>query len=171
MLSGRRVSLVHPTPDQIDIRDIALGLSKLVRFYGQCRGMYSVAEHAVRVSRILPPDLQLVGLLHDAAEGLLGDINGNLKPLVPEYIKLEHRMERVIAKRYGLRFPWHPAVKAADLRLLTTEQRDLRRHSNWRDSPHLPLKSRIVPWGHQKARREFLRRFRQLYPHGAFQTS
>ena len=164
MLSGRKVSFLHPRPEQIDIRDVALGLSRIARFYGQTKGLpYSVAEHAVRVSLILPEDLQLVGLLHDAAESVAGDVHSFLKRLIPQYVAIENKIEQVIARKWGLPWPHPPAVKVADLTLLSTEQRDLRTHSSWRDSPYPPLKERIEPWTADKARREFLKRFHRLY--------
>lgn len=164
MLSGRKVSFLRPRPEQIDIRDIALGLSRIARFYGQTKGLpYSVSEHAVRVSEILPDDLQLVGLLHDAQEGILGDMHSLLKRIIPQYVAIENKMEAVIARKYGLPWPHPPAVKVADLTLLSTEQRDLRRFGAWRDSPYPPLKERIDPWTADDARRRFLRRFHQLY--------
>ncbi len=159
--SGRRVYFLKPKPSQIDIEDIAEGLSKICRFYGHCT-WYSVAEHSVRVSWILPPDLQLVGLMHDAQEAIVGDMHSGLKQLIPQYKAIERRMEEVIARKYRLPFPHPPGVKVADLTLLTTEKRDLKRHSDWRDSPYTPLPDRIVPWSPEKARKEFLKRFESL---------
>lgn len=163
MASGKKVYFLHPQPDQIDIHDIALGLSGIGRFYNQLYKFYSVAEHSVRVSWILPEDLAFEGLMHDAQEAIVGDMHSFLKRLIPQYIEIEHRIERAIALKYDLKYPHPPAIKIADLTLLTTEKRDLRRYSDWRDSPYPPLKDKIVPWSMEKARKEFLKRFHQLY--------
>ncbi len=48
--TGKRLDLSPPDPSQIDIEDIAHGLSLLCRFNGQCTNFYSVAEHSVHVS-------------------------------------------------------------------------------------------------------------------------
>ena len=53
--TGRFFNLAAPEPDQIDIADIAQGLSHCCRFHGQVNGFYSVAEHA---HRGLPSDAQ-----------------------------------------------------------------------------------------------------------------
>ncbi len=66
-----------------------------------------------------------------------------------------------MARKWRLPWPHTPAVKVADLTLLTTEKRDLKKHSDWRDSPYPPLKDRIIPWSPEKARREFLKAFRR----------
>ena len=66
--SGRRLYLHNPNPSQILIDDIAHGLAHQCRFNGQTNQFYSVAQHSVMVSSILPLELKLAGLLHDAAE-------------------------------------------------------------------------------------------------------
>lgn len=88
-VSGRRVSLVEPDPESISIEDIAHHLSKLCRFAGASRTFYSVAEHAVRVSKafdvapdcVLSKPRKIWGLLHDAHEAYLGDIIRPVKQL------------------------------------------------------------------------------------------
>ena len=53
MLSGRRLDLLDPTPVDIEIEDIARGLSFVARWNGQTEGAfaYSVAEHSLLVER------------------------------------------------------------------------------------------------------------------------
>ena len=165
MDSGKKLYFLHPHPDQIDIHDIALGLSGMGRFYNQLHKWYSVAEHSVRVSWILPEDdpmLQFMGLMHDGAEAYVGDVHSFLKRLIPQYQEIEYGVERVIALKYGMKFPYPAAVKMADLTLLATEKRDLKHYSDWKSSPYPPLKNKIVPWGREGARKEFLKRFNEL---------
>ncbi|MEL7256749.1 MAG: hypothetical protein AAFN80_02760, partial [Pseudomonadota bacterium] len=54
MLSGRRLDLLDPTPFDIEIEDIAHGLSFVARWNGQTLGnfAYSVAEHSLLVERL-----------------------------------------------------------------------------------------------------------------------
>ena len=49
MLSGRRLDLLAPSPDDIAIEDIAHGLARVARWNGQTYGAntFSVAEHTV----------------------------------------------------------------------------------------------------------------------------
>jgi len=77
MLSGRRLDLLDPSPLDIEIEDIAHGLSFVARWNGQTIGEYpySVAEHSLLVEEIFTelnpkadPKWQLMALLHDAPE-------------------------------------------------------------------------------------------------------
>lgn len=164
LTSGKKLYFLHPKVDQIDINDIAQGLSSIGRFNGHCRPWYSVAEHSVRGSYIVTPGLELDFLLHDADEGLgLGDMISPLKRLLPQFREIQDRVAAVVAKRYGVTFPHPAAVKIADLTMLKREKKDLKRHSDWRDIPYPLLPDKIVPWTPEVAKRRFLARFYQLY--------
>ena len=54
MLSGRRLEILDPSPLDIEIEDIAHGLSFLARWNGQTVGDYpfSVAQHSLLVENI-----------------------------------------------------------------------------------------------------------------------
>ena len=54
MLSGRRLDLLDPSPDDIAIEDIAHGLARVARWNGQTLGehAFSVAQHALLVEEI-----------------------------------------------------------------------------------------------------------------------
>jgi uncharacterized protein len=74
-VSGRKLDLDDPKPDQICLEDIASALSKVCRFGAQPKRFYSVAQHAVHVSRMVEdggrPDLALAALHHDSHEATL----------------------------------------------------------------------------------------------------
>ena len=112
MLSGRRLDLLDPTPLDIEIEDIAHGLSFLARWNGQTKGAYgfSVAEHSLLVERTfssinpnIHPKWKMAALLHDAAEYVIGDLISPVKHSVgPEYEVLENRLMVAINLRFGI---------------------------------------------------------------------
>ncbi len=123
---GRKVDLLHPKPEMIDIDDIAHALSHICRFNGHTRRPYSVAEHSIFVAMQCPRELTLAGLLHDAAEAYIGDVTRPLKQLLkPIYKPIEAAFEQAIAERFGLDpLVFHHAdVMQADLLALSSERR------------------------------------------------
>lgn len=125
--TGRLVNVLDLKPADVDIRDIAHALSLYCRFTGHSQFHYSVAQHSLLVSRLVPARLALHGLLHDASEAYLGDISRPLKhsPTMALYRALEYRTQQVICHRFGLALHEPPEVKAADLVALATEFRDV----------------------------------------------
>lgn len=123
--SGRHIDLLRPDPALIDINDIAHALSNLCRFTGHTREFYSVAEHSVRVSGLVPRELALEALLHDAAEAYVGDVSSPLKAQLHEYRNIEFSIDQAIRQRFGLPAKQSREVKHADLVMLATERFDL----------------------------------------------
>jgi uncharacterized protein len=123
--SGRHFNLLAPTQDMIEIEDIAHALSHICRFTGHTKAFYSVAEHSILTSHLVPQAYGLEALLHDAAEAYIGDVSSPLKSLLPEYRAIEHNIDQAIRRRFCL--PEKPAqfIKDADLMMLATEKRDL----------------------------------------------
>lgn len=112
MLSGRRLDLLDPSPLDIELEDIALGLAFVARWNGQTRGEnpYSVAEHSLLVERLaasFQPGLRakwrLAALLHDAPEYVIGDLISPFKSAVGlDYKSLEARLAGAIHMRFSL---------------------------------------------------------------------
>lgn len=116
-----------PKPADVDIRDIAHALSNLCRYTGHTGSFYSVAEHSVRVALLCPPEDRLWGLMHDAAEAYIGDLNRPTKmlPEMAPYRHMEANIMRVICEKFCIPAEPPPSVKRADEILLATEARDL----------------------------------------------
>lgn len=122
MLSGRRLDLLDPTPMDIEIEDIAHGLSFVARWNGQTIGEhpYSVAEHSLLVAQIYArlaprhePLWELAALLHDAPEYVIGDMISPVKAEVgPGYAALEERLTAAIHLRFGLPAALPARIKA-----------------------------------------------------------
>lgn len=119
--SGRKVHFLDPQPDELDIEDIAWALAQQCRFNGHCSQFYSVAEHSVAVSRILPKHLRLAGLMHDASEAYLSDIPSPVKQFLPDYFKIEQTVMDAIIRKFNLVGMNNPPIKHADLQQLRTE--------------------------------------------------
>ena len=128
MLSGRRLDLLDPSPLDVEIEDVAHGLSRVPRWNGQTGGdwAFSVAQHSVLVERIaalatpdLGPKWRLAALLHDGPEYVIGDLISPFKAVVGgDYKALEARLMVAIHRRAGLpeTLPQHAqrTIKRAD---------------------------------------------------------
>lgn len=119
--TGTRVDLLDPTPDMIDIEDIAHALSNICRFTGHTRVFYSVAQHCVRSAYLVGPGHKLEALLHDATEAYLSDISEPLKALLPDYQAIEQKFDSTIRQKFGLPQVMNTAVKFADKVMLIEE--------------------------------------------------
>ena len=112
MLSGRKLDILSPSPLDIEIEDISLGLSRVTRWNGQTTGKhaYSVAQHSVIVEEVFNleyPNLnkrwKLAALLHDAPEYVIGDLITPFKyALNNSYRDVEDNLMKAIHIRFGL---------------------------------------------------------------------
>lgn len=159
--TGRRFNAIDPRPDDVDILDIAHSLAHTCRYKGHCARFYSVAEHSVYVSRIVP---SLEALLHDAAEAYspFGDVPRPYKHLFPFVVEVEDRLEQAIAEHFGLEWPWPVGVKVADCMLLADEKAALMRPGHDWQLPYPGTGAKIECWSPRRAEYEFLKRFKEL---------
>jgi hypothetical protein len=122
MLSGRRLDLLDPHAIDIEIDDIALGLSRVARWNGQTVGEhgFSVAQHCLVVEEIcayIAPDItpaeRLMAVLHDAPEYVIGDMISPFKAALGfDYKRFEAHLEQAIHIRFGLPPLMPQALKA-----------------------------------------------------------
>lgn len=164
--SGRKVDYANPSPEDINIVDIATALSRECRYAGHASHFYSVAQHSVLCSRIVPPEHAVEALLHDAAEAYIKDIPTPLKRMLPDYKVIEARFDWAIRVQFGLPLEPSKVVKDADNILLVTEVRDLfpsGRVLHKVPVPAEPMNGRIWPLAPETAKDQFLDRFNFLH--------
>ena len=167
--SGQVVNLADLTSDVICIEDIAHSLSHICRYTGHSRVHYSVAEHCYWASEVAlrsQPKFALYALLHDAHEAYVGDVSAPLKSLLPDYRKLEDRIQTQVLSRFGLNLPVPPEVKAMDHTMMCTERQQLLSWpppQPWVD-PDNPgyLFLDLKCWAPEVARDRFLTQFEKL---------
>lgn len=168
---GGYFNFLDPQEDQINIRDVAHALSNTCRFGGHCREFYSVAQHAVLVSKLVDVtniELQWDALHHDDGEAYMGDVPTPLKQLLPDFKKIEDGVELAIVKKFKLTNKYAGEVKVADLQALMLERdallpddRDGFEWTCFRGVPR-PDYYKIVPLAPKEAEHLFLDRFYEL---------
>lgn len=166
LAGGTYFDFLAPDASEFTIEDIAHGLSNVCRFAGQCRHYYSVAHHSVLVSQLVPAEDAFAGLMHDAAEALIGDVSKPLKDLLPDYRRIEKAVEAAVFARFGAPLAIPASVKQADLVMLATEQHLLMPDREGRSyaGGHAPLDIRIPELSPADAKALFLRRYEELRP-------
>ena len=162
--TGRRFYPADPRAADVDILDIALALGNMTRYGGHCR-FYSVAEHSVLVSHIVPPQFALEGLLHDATEAYVADLIRPMKRCLAkdnEYFKIDALVRLAIAEKFRLQPKEPREVIEADCAILATEKEVLHPRSDPWDipfaNPGLKIRCLIPP----ASQRAFLVRYAEL---------
>jgi 5'-deoxynucleotidase YfbR-like HD superfamily hydrolase len=182
MLSGRRLNLLDPSPLDIEIEDIALGLARNTRWNGQTKGAHgwSVAQHSdfvVEIVRRTKPRAQarllMAAKLHDASEYVTHDLITPLKAVVGDVFKeVEKRLTSAIFVRFGLPADLsegdHAIIKKADQIAAATEavqlagftEKECKSVLNFKEKPLKDIKLEPLPVA--DAERRFIEGFRVL---------
>lgn len=161
--TGRAYYPGEPRIEEIHIEDIAHALSMQCRYGGHCNNHYSVAEHSVLVSQMVPPEDALPALLHDATEAYVIDLPRPVKALLPEYRALEEKNWYAIAKRFGISPVLPDSVRKADIQILHSERAGNMKAPplDW-GVPDDGSRVNIHCWSPKFAEHEFLKRFHEL---------
>lgn len=161
--SGFVLDLLAPDATGLPITDIALCLASQPRWGGAARPWYSVAEHSVMASRLVPSPLAFAALMHDCEE-FLGDWPSPVKVMLGrDFVRLRLQpVKDALRLNFGFQDDL-PAIKHADLVCMATELRDLLPPA-WIEWGHLPAPhpAKIVPVGPDRAFTLFLERFEEL---------
>jgi hypothetical protein len=113
--SGKSFDPENPQPQQIDLLDIAVALSRIPRFTGHTVFQYSVAQHSLLVAQLssrgqrLTHDIKrikLLSLLHDADEAYTSDIPSPVKQLLkPAITEVENKIMNAIYSHFRVNPP------------------------------------------------------------------
>ena len=103
--SKKHVTVLDPKEEDIDINDIAHALTMITRAGGHFSKFYSVAQHSIccaleAVERGYGARVGLACLLHDGSEAYLSDITRPLKKNLPEYLKAEEKLQKMIYRKF-----------------------------------------------------------------------
>jgi len=168
--TGKQFFLLEPRLEDIDIEDIAHGLSMQCRWTGQSKFHYSIAQHSYYCSLLGPESDAFDRLMHDAAEAYIGDLNRPLKHYTEAgiaYRRQEAIVQKAIAQRFGFSVIEPESVKLADNSMLYAEKNQIMNlkfgeAENWEryDENNGIV---IEPWTPYQAKETFLKRFNELY--------
>lgn len=129
-VSGRKIYILDPKPEDFEIYDIAHHLSLTMRYNGGTIFPFSVARHSIIMSWMVPEEYKLEALLHDAHEMSIGDNITPLKKSCAELKAIECRHEAAMRAAFNLPPIMSDVVKEADLRMHKTETNQLRPNSH-----------------------------------------
>lgn len=132
--TGGRFWPCDPRPAEVNIVDIAQALSMICRYNGQVKYFYSVGQHSILCAllarrRNLGPRIELLALLHDAAEAYMCDATPPVKKGLVGFKTMERRIQQAIYEAFEIRPPSdqeQKTVKELDLTMRATEAREIK---------------------------------------------
>lgn len=151
-----------------DIYDIAIHLANECRFVGALGG-YSVAQHSVHVSLLVPRKYAFQALMHDAHEAYTKDLPKPHKEIVGEgWNEFETRVAEKVRRHFGVPPSLNPLVKEADRKAMNIELGNFARpeaRPAWVKLGYSPDYSNpFDAWSAELAEQQFLKRFKQIGP-------
>jgi hypothetical protein len=164
--TGVRYWPTCPSAHDVRIMDIAHHLSRICRYTGAIiPEHYSVAEHSVLVSHMVPPVWAFEGLMHDATEAYCNDLSRPMKTDLPDYRRIERRNWLVICEKFGMDPELPPCVHEADVRVYLAEREQIMPPITQEDGYSLHYKPAPVvihAFAPNRAKRLFLDRYYEL---------
>jgi hypothetical protein len=171
LLSGAKFNYNKPEESDVTLQDIACALSNVCRFSGHLPRFYSVAQHLVNTSYIVPVEFAFTALMHDTAEAFTNDLPTPLKWALPIFKELEVKIEGAMSKKFGFEYPYPKEIKEADTIMLMLEKYHVKQcDEHWpmyeqytREyvEPYLQYVD-LTSWRPSIARNKFLERFKEL---------
>jgi hypothetical protein len=176
--TGHYLDLVNPSAEDVLLEDIAVALSNICRYAGAVTKFYSVAEHAVRVSKLAQQEgadvlTQMLCLHHDDHEAYMGDITTPLKRVIrkeaPGILEdIASNLDSAIYESFGLPHPTREqqeVIDHCDITALYREAATLKyshgRGDHWGRHEYVRPYAGIG-WTPSKAEQTFLKRHATL---------
>lgn len=169
--TGQHFYPLAPRIEDMFLADVAHHLAMQVRFNGATKDFYSVAEHCVIGSFLVPTEDAFEFLMHDAEETWLGDLIRPLKNhciLGFEYKRIAGPIDSLVRQKWGMLAGQPDTVRRVDQAMCAMEMQQIFRDppqdtdfSVWKDivgSAGVPLHF----WSWREAEFQFLRRFYEL---------
>lgn len=167
LLGGRLVDPLDVPMDVFDdIDNVAHVLSQTNRYNGHTRFPYSVAQHSVLLSKMVPEKLQKAALIHDFSEFIFGDLIWPLKrrPNLAEFDELEAALQKKIFEHFNVDWSDMEEVSGYDRRICIDEMTQLNYRIN---TDYLPkgtsLGVKIDAWLPNLAKIELIARYKELF--------
>lgn len=168
--SKRHFSPLAPKDEDIAIEDIAHALSLMTRANGHFKEFYSVAQHCLDCASVARAEGRssreiLACLLHDASEAYLSDITRPVKANLPEYGRIEKRMQEMIYAKYlpgGLTERESQIVKRIDDACLYYEFEHFMGEKLFAEAPGIAQMPEYLVRPMAEVEEEFLQVFRKL---------
>lgn len=120
--SGRPFWACDPRPEDIHLDDIVHALSHQCRYGGHCSKFYSVLEHSVLVSLVVPKEHARDGIGHDFTEAYVVDVPRPLKRMLRDYAAIEWRNWDAISFALGFSLELPQCIHDADNAVLLAEK-------------------------------------------------
>lgn len=119
MPSGTHFTYDPPNPKNVHLSDIVHNLCNIRRFNGSLSFDWTVAEHTVLVSRLVPNACKQEAMGHDMHEAYTGDWPRPIIAAIPEFTVLQAKVDAAVRMRLGNKWGVPSAaavalVKAAD---------------------------------------------------------
>lgn len=160
--TGKRFYMDERMKDnEVSIEDIAHALSHVCRFGGHCKVFYSVAQHSVLVSNLVPKEHALAALLHDASEAYVSDIVRPVKRQLPDYKTFENKVQDLIATHFKVDLDHHEVHKGDNLALYAEAMTLIGNVTDW-DLDEFANDTIVVPLNSEAAKQLFIDRYEEL---------
>lgn len=159
------VDLTDIKRDDISIEMIANATSKICRYTGNPRRFYSVAEHMVHLSRVVPRHLRRAAMIHDDHEMFISDLAHPVKVEVPQYKPLESKVQIQYLNHYGVTLAEIEELEWYDRNICGDEMFALYGYLRPNHEINMDVVNAVNNgcWGWKKAKKKFIKRFIEVF--------